>query len=56
MPNGLAGGFTIADIEAAVEAAIIKSMAMGAIRAYLVRKDLTELDNQTQRFKDITAR
>ncbi len=56
MPKGMSGGFTTADIEAAVEAAIIKSMAMGAIRAYLVRKDLTELDNQTQRFKDITAR
>ncbi len=56
VPKGISGGFTTADIEAAVEAAIIKSMAMGAIRAYLVRKDLTELDNQTQRFKDITAR
>lgn len=56
MPKGMSGGFTTADIEAAVEAAIIKSMATGAIRAYLVRKDLTELDNQTNRFKDITAR
>jgi len=56
MPKGMSGGFTTADIEAAVEAAIIKSMATGAIRAYLVRKDLIELDNQTNRFKDITSR
>lgn len=44
------------DIEAAVEAAIRRSMADGAIRAYLVRKDLTELDNQTERFKNQTSR
>ena len=57
--KGIAGtagtAVTTADIEAAVEAAIIRSMASGAIRAYLVRKDLTELDNQTQRFKDQTS-
>ena len=44
------------DIEAAVEAAIRRVMADGAIRAYLVRNDLTELDNQTQRFKNQTSR
>ena len=44
------------DIEAAVETAIRRSMADGAIRAYLVRKDLTELDNQTERFKNQTSR
>lgn len=48
--------FSISDIEAAVETAIIRSMAVGAIRAYLVRKDLTELDNQTERFKDQLTR
>ena len=47
---------TIEDIEAAVETGIVRSMAQGAIRAFLVRKDLTELDNQTNRFKDITSR
>lgn len=44
------------EIEAAVEAAIRRVMADGAIRAYLVRNDLTELDNQTQRFKNQTSR
>lgn len=48
--------FSISDIEAAVETAIIRSMAVGAIRAFLVRKDLTELDNQTERFKDQLTR
>lgn len=48
--------FTTADLEAAVEAAIVRSMANGAIRAYLVRKDLTELDAQTNRFKNQTSR
>lgn len=47
---------TKADIEAAVEAAIVKSMQNGAIRAYLVRNDLTELDAQTNRFKKQTSR
>ena len=46
-------GMSTADIEAAVEAAIMKTMATGAIRAYLVRNDLTEIDNQDARFKDI---
>lgn len=50
------GALTHADIEAAVEAAIRRSMADGAIRAYLVRKDLTELDSQTERFKKQTSR
>lgn len=45
-----------ADIEAAIEAAIVKSMKNGAIRAYLVRSDLTELDAQTNRFKKQTSR
>lgn len=44
------------DIEAAVEAAIRRVMEDGAIRAYLVRKDLTELDNQTQKFKKLGSR
>ena len=44
------------DIEAAVEAAIRRSMADGAIRAYLVRKDLTELDAQTEKFKKLGSR
>ena len=52
----LAKGMTIDDIEAAVEAAIIKCMDIGAIRAFIVRKDLTELDNQTKRFKDQLTR
>lgn len=47
---------TRADIEAAVEAAIVKSMQNGAIRAYMVRNDLTELDAQTNRFKQQTSR
>lgn len=47
---------TKADIEVAVEAAIVKSMQNGAIRAYLVRNDLTELDAQTNRFKKQTSR
>ncbi len=51
--DDLSKGMSTADIEAAVEAAIIKSMATGAIRAYLVRNDLTEIDNQDARFKDI---
>ena len=45
-----------ADLEEAVETAISRSMANGAIRAYLVRKDLTELDAQDARFKKQTSR
>lgn len=45
-----------ADLEEAVETAISRSMANGAIRAYLVRKDLTELDAQDARFKAQTSR
>lgn len=48
--------FTKADLEEAVETAISRSMANGAIRAYLVRKDLTELDAQDARFKAQTSR
>ena len=48
--------FTSAEIEAAVEAAIRRSMADGAIRAYLVRRDLSELDAQTERLKEQTSR
>ncbi len=55
MPEAAAAVST-ADIEAAVEAAIRRSMKEGAIRAYLVRKDLTELDAQTERFKKQTTR
>ena len=51
--DDLSKGMSTADIEAAVEAAIMKTMATGAIRAYLVRNDLTEIDNQDARFKDI---
>ena len=56
--NGKIAGnaMTKADIEAAVEAAIAKSMQNGAIRAYLVRNDLTELDAQTDRLKQQTSR
>ena len=53
----MAGGmYTTADLEAAVETAIARSMANGAIRAYLVRNDLTELDAQTDRLKQQTSR
>jgi len=45
-----------ADIEAAVEAAIRRVMADNAIRAFVVRNDITELDNQDARFKSITSR
>ena len=45
-----------ADIEAAVERAIARSMANGTIRAFIVRSDLTALDNQTARFKSQTTR
>lgn len=44
------------DLEAIVEAAIVRAMDSGAIRAYLVRNDLTELDKQDQRFKKQTSR
>ncbi len=54
--NITSAGATSVDIEAAVETAIERCFARRAIRAYLVRKDLTELDNQTNRFKDITSR
>lgn len=61
-PGGASTGSAAAqiDIEAvverAVEKAIRRSMADGAIRAYLVRRDLAELDNQTQRLKNQTSR
>lgn len=48
--------FNMSDLEAAVEAAIRRTMADGAIRAFVVRKDITELDNQTNRFKSMTSR
>lgn len=44
------------ELESAVEAAIRRSMADGAIRAFLVRQDLTDMDNQTKRFKSMTNR
>lgn len=44
------------DIEAAVEAAIRRSMADGAIRAFVVRKDIEELDAQTLKFKKLGSR
>lgn len=50
------GMLSVGDLEAAVETAIVKSMQNGAIRAYLVRNDLTELDAQTERFKKQTSR
>ena len=50
------GMLSVGDLEAAVETAIVKSMQNGAIRAYLVRNDLTELDSQTERFKKMTSR
>lgn len=56
MPKGMSGGFTTADIEAAVEAAILKSMESGAIRAYLVYNDLTELENKLKRLKEQLTR
>lgn len=51
-----ASASTSVDIEAAMEAALRRVMADGAIRAYLVRKDLEELDSQTARFKAKTTR
>ena len=44
------------DIEAAVEAAIRRVMDDGAIRAYVVRKDIEELDAQTLKFKKLGSR
>ncbi len=44
------------DIEAAVEAAIRRAMDDGAIRAYVVRKDIDELDAQTLKFKKLGSR
>jgi hypothetical protein len=44
------------DIEAAVETAIRRVMADGAIRAYVVRKDIEELDAQTLKFKKLGSR
>lgn len=51
----MSGFLTKQEIEAAVETAIVRAMANRAIRAYLVRKDLTELDNQDARLKAITS-
>lgn len=44
------------DIEAAVEAALRRVMADGAIRAFVVRKDIEELDAQTLKFKKLGSR
>lgn len=44
------------DIEAAVEAALRRVMADGAIRAFVVRKDIEELDAQTLKFKNLGSR
>ena len=44
------------ELESAVEAAINRSLANGYIRAFLVRQDLTDMDNQTKRFKSMTNR
>lgn len=44
------------ELESAVEAAINRSLANGYIRAFLVRQDLTNMDNQTKRFKSMTNR
>ena len=54
--NIASAGVSKADIEAAVETAIIRSMATGALRAYVVRKDITNLDDQDKRLKDQTSR
>lgn len=54
--TGSGTAIPIADIEAAMEAALRRVMQDGAIRAYLVRKDLTELDAQDARFRKQTSR
>ena len=43
-------------VEGADGAAFRRVMEDGATRAYLVRKDLTELDAQTNKFKNMTSR
>ena len=57
-PGGASTGSAAAqiDIEAAVEAAIRRVMDDGAIRAYVVRKDIEELDAQTLKFKKLGSR
>ena len=44
------------DIEAAVESVIIRTLGNNYIRAYVVRRDITELDDQDNRFKKQTSR
>ena len=54
--NLASNAVNISDIELAVENAINRSLANGHIRAFLVRQDLTDMDNQTKRFKNQTSR
>lgn len=54
--NITSGGTTTADIEAAVETAIERSFARRAIRAYVVRRDIKELDDQDDRLANQTSR
>ena len=54
--NLASNAVNISDIELAVENAINRSLANGHIRAFLVRQDLTDMDNQTKRFKSMTNR
>lgn len=54
--NLASNAVNISDIELAVENAINRSLANGYIRAFLVRQDLTDMDNQTKRFKSMTNR
>ena len=44
------------DIYHIVKTAVVDVFESGAVRVVLVRKDLTELDNQNERFKNITSR
>lgn len=54
--NITSGGTTTADIEAAVETAIERIFARRAIRAYVVRRDIKELDDQDDRLANQTSR
>ena len=44
------------DIYHIVKTAVVDVFESGAVRVVLVRKDLTELDNQNERFKNMTSR
>jgi hypothetical protein len=54
--DGVLSGVTKEDIRQAIYDGMSDALLNQLIRAYVVRKDITEIDNQDNRFKHQTSR